>query len=216
MVKRKEFKPSGEEKDIKQQLDDEESDEIIELEEVVEEPELLPVGDDLDELLKGAESTSDFDFDIEKLDKELEGDLEEKADEEEGYELEEEDLFKVIAEDKKDEPSVSQATTSSSLPSAQEAIDELLKEALLETEAVDLNKEAPVQKLVEVSKAASSQLLPEASTVLPKQDLESVIEELENRIVARFETFVRQQLPVIVLETVRTELRALLKELEEQ
>lgn len=208
MVKRKEFKTSDvENKD--RELDVEE-DEIIELEEVVEEPEFLPVGEeDLDELLKSGDT--DFDFDIDRLDEELGTKVEDKLMEDGNQEAIEEDLFKTEPQEEKpleDKPSVSSPT--------QEAIDELFKEALLEAKSVDVDKSVPTSKLIDEPKAIASQIVDKASSVLSKQELDRAIEELENRIMAKFEAFVQNRLPVIVLEAVHTELKALLKELEEQ
>lgn len=208
MVKRKEFKTSDVE-DKDRELDVEE-DEIIELEEVVEEPELLPVGEeDLDELLKSGDT--DFDFDIDRLDEELGTKVEDKLMEDGNQEAIEEDLFKTEPQEEKpleDKPSVSSPT--------QEAIDELFKEALLEAKSVDVDKSVPTSKLIDEPKAIASQIVDKASSVLSKQELDRAIEELENRIMAKFEAFVQNRLPVIVLEAVHTELKALLKELEEQ
>jgi len=209
MIKRKELKKSedtaGQTIQNKGRVESIEEDDVIELEEVVEEPDLLPVGEDLDELLK-EDVGDDFDFDIEKLDAELGA--------EESEELEDEIAIDVTSE--KTKPSsagASLSSPSSPAPSAQEAIDELFQEALLEAESPsdtgDIGKEVietPVSKAVE----------PKPLTAPSQQDVEYIIDELEKRLIAKFETFVQQQLPSIVLETVRQELKALLKELEEQ
>jgi hypothetical protein len=209
MIKRKELKKSedtaGQTIQNKGRVESIEEDDVIELEEVVEEPDLLPVGEDLDELLK-EDVGDDFDFDIEKLDAELGA--------EESEELKDEIAIDVTSE--KTKPSsagASLSSPSSPAPSAQEAIDELFQEALLEAESPsdtgDIGKEVtetPVSKAVE----------PKPLTAPSQQDVEYIIDELEKRLIAKFETFVQQQLPSIVLETVRQELKALLKELEEQ
>ena len=209
MIKRKELKKSedtaGQTIQNKGRVESIEEDDVIELEEVVEEPDLLPVGEDLDELLK-EDVGDDFDFDIEKLDAELGA--------EESEELKDEIAIDVTSE--KTKPSsagASSSSPSSPAPSAQEAIDELFQEALLESESPsdtgDIGKEVtgpPVSKVVE----------PKPLTAPSQQDVEYIIDELEKRLIAKFETFVQQQLPSIVLETVRQELKALLKELEEQ
>jgi|YelNatPaOPRAMG01_1025707.scaffolds.fasta_scaffold29939_1 hypothetical protein len=208
MIKRKELKPSedttGQTIPKKGMVESIEEDDVLELEEVVEEPDLLPVGDDLDELLK-EDVGDDFDFDIEKLDSEL-------GVEEDGK-LTEEISIDVTSEEPKPSSAAVSPPPSSPAPSSQEAIDDLFQEALLEAESPsdtgDIGQEvteAPVSKAVE----------PKPLTVHSQQDVEYIIDELEKRLMAKFETFVQQQLPSIVLETVRQELKALLKELEEQ
>lgn len=244
MVKRKEFRPPEEADKIRTGLD-EEDEEIIELEEVVEEPDLLPVGEDLDELLKASEH-EDFEFDIEKLDEELGGEsveeeLEAKAEEVEDIDdlvkdLEELDEELGIEEDDLSpaespaESVVSKYVESRSEPekvagkpvtppspspaSAQDAIDSLFQEALLEVEPADSGK--TVEKLIEPVRAVVPEALPASGPVISREELDKAIEELETRIMSKFEAFVQNQLSLIVLEAVRDELRALLKQLEEQ
>lgn len=216
MVKRKEFKRSGEENTVKQP-ELEENEEIIELDEVIEEPEFLPVGEGLDELLKANDSPSDIDFDIEKLDEELGIDIEETTDEELG-EIGVEDTLEIKSEIEVTENKleVSPPLVQPSSPSSQDTIDELFKEALLETATTGINEGTPVSRPVETPDVVSTQAVERSPVARTRQELERAVEELEDRITARFEAFVQQQLPVIVLETVRAELKALLKELEEQ
>jgi|GEM_PF-1575501 len=210
MIKRKELKTSEDTtvKTIQRKgraESIEEDDDVLELEEVVEEPDLLPVGEDLDELLK-EDVGDDFDFDIEKLDEEL-GAVEDNI---------LTDKISVDATPEKPKPSpvaTSSPSPSSTAPSSQEAIDELFQEALLEAESssdtVDISNKV-------VKTPISETLEPKPLTELSQQDVEYIINELEKRLVAKFEAFVQQQLPSIVLETVRQELQALLKELEGQ
>lgn len=238
MIKRKEFKPPDEADKIRTELD-EEDEEIIELEEVVEEPDLLPVGEDLDELLKASEH-EDFEFDIEKLDEELGGESVEEELEAEAEELEDiDDLVKdieeldeepgieeddlspaesVVSKSVESRPEAEKVTgkpvTPPSPTSAQDAIDSLFQEALLEVEPADSGK--TVEKLIEPVRAVVPETLPASGPVISREELDKAIEELETRIMSKFEAFVQNQLPLIVLEAVRDELRALLKQLEEQ
>lgn len=217
MVKRKEFKQSGEENTVKQP-ELEENEEIIELDEVIEEPEFLPVGEGLDELLKANDSPSDIDFDIEKLDEELGIDFEETIEEELG-EIKVEDTLEIKSETREATENKLEASPPSvqpSSPSSQDTIDELFKEALLETATTSIDEGTPASRPVEAPAVVSTQVAERSFVAGAQQELERAVEELENRIMARFEAFIQQQLPVIVLETVRAELKSLLKELEEQ
>lgn len=210
MIKRKELKPSDETMETIQQKgrmeNIEDDDDVIDLEDVVEEPDLLPVGEDLDDLLKDEAIHDDFDFDIEKLDSELSAEEEEEIPDD------------VPPIKPKTSKGVSPVSSPSSVPSAQEAIDELFQEALLEAETPSDSSEDTEIKL-ETDKTIKAPIVEgveaELSSV-PSEDVEYIIDELEKRLMEKFEAFFQQRLQLIVLETVRQELKALLKELEEQ
>jgi hypothetical protein len=226
MIKRKEFKPSEEAEKIRAEVDEEEE-EIIELEEVVEEPDLLPVGEDLDELLKDADH-DDFEFDLEKLDAELGEEVSEKALKEETAEVVEDVAAEVEDFDIGDDLDITESaslsepekvssvkpSTPPSPASAQDAIDSLFQEALLEAQPAV--SERKTEKLAEPVKPLAPETLSPTEVRISRDELDKAIEELENRIMSKFEAFVQNQLPLIVLQSVRDELKSLLKELEEQ
>ncbi|SFM92938.1 hypothetical protein [Thermodesulforhabdus norvegica] len=168
-----------------------EDDEIIELEEVVEEPEELPLGEDLDDML----FAEDADISIDEADiKDLDLDL--------GIDEAEMEDTRTVEQIPEPEPLKGEETVKEK--TAQDFVDSLFQEALLEKE------EEKVHEGGEVSALTPQEVLPAQAP-----DLDEIIDRLEERLVSKFEEIVEARLPELVLKTVKQELEALKKELEE-
>ncbi|MBW1974315.1 MAG: hypothetical protein JRI45_01920 [Deltaproteobacteria bacterium] len=191
MVKKKKIEPPERDEE-REELSDEED--ILELgeDDIVEEPEPLPVGieieDDLDEsLFKDGDSLSDDDIDLDKLDTEL--GLSDEAVDTEGVTVTEEAAE--VGESEEEEKDVL---------SSQDDIDALFEEASRE-EAIE--------------QVSSTEIAEERPAELePEVDVDRLVSDLEEKIAARIEEIVNERLPELVLKTVRDELEALRKEFE--
>jgi|GEM_PF-5974014 len=191
MVKKKKIEPPERDEE-REELSDEED--ILELgeDDIVEEPEPLPVGieieDDLDEsLFKDGDSLSDDDIDLDKLDEEL--GLSDEAVDTEGVTVTEEAAK--VGESEEEERDVL---------SSQDDIDALFEEASRE-EAIE--------------QVSSTGIVEERPAELePEVDVDKLVSDLEEKIAARIEEIVNERLPELVLKTVRDELEALRKEFE--
>ncbi len=190
MVKKKTLDLETEEKEkIKEQL--EEDDEIIELEEVLEEPEELPVGEDLDELLFSEDGEADIgDIDLESLDATLGLDESEK---------EESEVITKMEAVEAEQPSAP----------TQEDIDALFEE---ESSVEEIAQEAAAEESADIEPISEEK--PSVSESLEDAHLDEIVAELENRIAQKIEELIEQRLPELVLKTVREELQSIQREFE--
>ncbi len=214
MVKRKELGAAGEEVLGQAKGANIIDDDIVELDEIVEEPEVFPIGEDLEELLTESDKSDDFEIDIEKLDMELGQDI--SLDEDDIGEEEEHHAADVLDSPLSILPSEEKPTPRSEPLSAQDSIDELLQQ-ITTTPTVDHPPAGEeTRAFVEDSRASAiGREEPVEEVTSPPLDPEAVVREIEEKLAARFEAFVEERLPRLILEAVRRELQSLLKTYED-
>lgn len=169
-----------------------EDNEIIELEEVVEEPEELILEEDLESLIFPEDQEVDLDgVNLDKLDVEL-GVGEEST---------------VVTEEAEVEEDVVEKKTPPKESSPQDLVDSLFDEVVV----VENDNET---QIADVDEEPMFSLKGHAAHDIP--DLDEIVGHLEERLIAKFEEIVEQRLPDLVLKIVRQELELLKKEIDKE